>query len=420
MTTGFTLIALGAFVTVFAAKLGLMLRQTRHVWRHRDTVPELFRHAISVEAQRKSADYTCARLGLAISDSAVALAFVLSLLFGGGLDALHSLFVPLFEPGTPAHGLLLIAATLALGRVLHLPLSIYRIFRVDKRFGMSRMTSSLFVADLVRSAMLWLVVVAPALAVLLWFMGHAGELWWLALWLCWVAFGLFSAYLRPAIVAPLFNRFEPLEDETLKTRLEMLLKKCGFRAKGLYVMDGSRRSTHGNAYFAGMGRGRRIVLFDTLLARLAPAEIEAVLAHELGHFQLDHIRRRMLFGVFGSLVMVACFAWLAGLEGFLESLGVTNPDHAVKLLVLMLLAPTLSFPVTPFLNRWMMEKEYEADRFAVQLTGQSNLANALVKLYRNNASALTSDHWFSWFFDSHPSATHRIARLRAAAPTGSR
>jgi STE24 endopeptidase len=307
-----------------------------------------------------------------------------------------------------------------LSGLIDLPLEAYGTFGVEHRFGFNRMTWRLFAADTARSALLALVLGVPLATLVLWLMGAAGAAWWAWAWAAWMAFGLAMLVLFPTVIAPLFNRFEPLADEALKSRVEALLRRCGFTAKGLFVMDGSRRSSHGNAYFTGLGSAKRVVFFDTLLARLSPGEIEAVLAHELGHFRRRHLPKRLAVGALTSLAAFAVFGWLAGKPWFYTALGVTPqmdaPNDALALLLFLLVAPVFGFFATPLAARLSRRQEFEADAYACQQASGPDLAAALVKLHRDNASTLTPDPWYARFHYSHPPA---IERLRAIASTAS-
>ncbi|QTQ37973.1 M48 family peptidase [Aromatoleum petrolei] len=395
----------------------LMMRQIRHVRAHRESVPPPFAESISLESHRKAADYTAARMGLGTVDAAVGTAWVLALTLGGGLQVIHDLLTGFLEAGTLAHGVALLATLGIAGWAIELPFALYRTFGIEKRFGFNRMTARLFLADLAREALLAALIGLPVLAAVLWLMGAMGERWWLWVWLFWLAFNLLALFIWPTFIAPLFNKFTPLSDEALKSRVEALLERCGFRSRGLFVMDGSRRSAHGNAYFTGFGAAKRIVFFDTLLEKLRPEEVEAVLAHELGHFHHRHIWKRLAVISAASLGLLWLLGWLMGQPWFYAGLGVApaSAGTAVALALFALALPCFTFPAAPLMSYWSRVHEFEADAYAVRQTRASDLAQALVKLYRDNASTLTPDPLYSSFFDSHPPAALRVARLRSSS-----
>ncbi len=409
-----------AFATLFfaaillttLARLALMRRQIRHVRERRGTVPEPFAETISLESHRKAADYTASRMGLGMLDVVVGTLFVLALTLGGGLQAIHAGLGAWLEPGTIPHGVALLAALGVLGWAVDLPFALWRTFVIEKRFGFNRMTPRLFLADLAREGLLAAVIGLPVLAAVLWLMGAMGERWWLWVWLFWIGFNLLALFVWPTFIAPLFNKFTPLADEALKARVERLLERCGFRAKGLYVMDGSRRSAHGNAYFTGFGAAKRIVFFDTLLEKLNADEVEAVLAHELGHFHHRHVWKRLAVSAAMSLAMLWLLGWLMQQGWFFAGLGAPAGGTAVALALFALVLPVFAFPLAPVMSHWSRVHEFEADAYAAHHTRADDLVSALVKLYRDNAATLTPDPLYSRIFDSHPPAVLRVARLR--------
>jgi STE24 endopeptidase len=407
------------FVAALALSLGLQLwlgaRQRRYVLAHRDAVPAHFETRISLAAHRKAADYTVARGRLGVVEILLDTIVLLVLTLGGGLALLAALagtlpFAPLFRDVA----LVVIVALMA--GALALPLAWYRTFVLEQRFGFNRTTLGLWIADIVKSTLIGAALGIPLLTLVLWLMERAGAWWWLGAWLVWVAFQALVLFLYPTVIAPLFNTFKPLTDATVRERIERLLARCGFAAKGLFVMDGSKRSAHGNAYFTGFGAARRIVIFDTLIARLAPEEIEAVLAHELGHFKLRHVLKRTAWFALGSLALLALLGWLVGEPWFYVGLGVPvpAPRYGVALVLFMLALPVFTFLVTPLAASYSRRHEYEADQYAAGHASASALVEALVKLYEDNASTLTPDPIYSAFYDSHPPAAARIARLEAA------
>ncbi len=403
-----------ALAAMIATRWWLASRQLAAVRAHRDAVPGPFAAAIPLDDHRRAADYTVARLRLGrielLADAVVLLAVTL----GGGLALLDRLVGGLGLPA-PWHG---VAVLVALGLAMAaagLPFSWYATFRVEARFGFNRTTPRLFVADLVRATALALALGVPLLGLVLWLMQAAGALWWLYAWAAWVAFGLAVTYAYPRWIAPLFNTFRPLEGGELRDRVEHIVARCGFASQGVYVMDGSRRSSHGNAYFTGVGNQKRIVLFDTLLERLAPAEVEAVLAHELGHFRLRHVTRRLLLGFGTAFAGFALLGWLAREPGFYAALGVPTPSPHAALALFALVVPVFTFALAPLGSWWSRRHEYEADRYAAAQADGRALAAALVKLYRDNASTLTPDPLYSAWHDSHPPALARIAALNRVA-----
>ncbi len=414
MSNAVTWLFLGGLATATAAQLWLAKRQIRHVRAHRGVVPDVFAEAIPLEAHQKAADYTIAKSRLGMLEIAFGALALLALTFGGLIDRISASWARVFEPQGLAHGVALCASVAALLGALDVPFSIYRTFVLETRFGFNRMTPRLFFADLIKQAMLAAVFGLPLLLLVLWLVEAMGQLWWLYAWIVWMAFNLLLLLIFPTFIAPLFNRFTPLQDPDLASRIEALLRRCGFRASSLYVMDGSRRSSHGNAYFTGFGAAKRIVFFDTLLARLAPAEVEAVLAHEIGHYKLRHILKRatLLFAV--SLGMLWGIGQLIGASWFSEGLGVSSPSTAAALLLFLLVAPVFSFFLQPLSSLYSRRHEFEADAYAARHANAAELGSALTKLYKDNAATLTPDPLHSAFYDSHPPAAMRIARLRTA------
>jgi STE24 endopeptidase len=410
----FSTLFLAAVAVTLLTKLALMLRQIRHVEARRDAVPAPFAESISLDSHRKAADYTVARMRLGIVDMGVGVLLGLALTLGGGLQGIYDALAAAFDTGGLAHGVALLAAIGVLGWAVDFPFALYRTFVIEKRFGFNRMTPALYAADLAREALLATLIGLPVLAAVLWLMGAMGDRWWLWVWLFWLAFNLLALFIWPTFIAPLFNKFTPLADEALKGRVEGLLGRCGFRSRGLFVMDGSRRSAHGNAYFTGFGAAKRIVFFDTLLDKLKPEEVEAVLAHELGHFHHRHIWKRLVAIAAMSLGLLWLLGWLMTQAWFFAGLGVETAtgDTAVALALFALALPFFSFPVTPLMSHWSRLHEFQADAYAARQTRAEDLARALVKLYRDNASTLTPDPLYSRVFDSHPPAALRIARLR--------
>lgn len=405
-TTWVILILLGAV----SLRLWLSLRQENHVKAHRATVPAAFAERISLAAHQKAADYTIARTRLGRVGLALEVLVLLALTYGGGLNALHDFWSARFDG--LAYGIALIASVVVLTSLADIPLDLYRQFRLEARFGFNRMTPRLYLADMVKQTLLSALLGLPLLAAVLWLMAAMGSLWWFYVWLVWIAFNLLVLFAYPLWIAPLFNRFSPLADGELKERITALLERCQFGGRELFVMDGSRRSSHGNAYFTGFGKARRIVFFDTLLERLSPPQVEAVLAHELGHFHHKHIIKRIVLIFSLSLLLLALLGQLIDAPWFYQSLGVANGNTAMGLLLFSLVLPVISFPLTPFMSSLSRRHEFEADAYAARVTTARDLSDALVKLYEDNASTLTPDPVHSLFYDSHPPASQRIARLQ--------
>ena len=406
------LVALGVGLL---CRLGLARRQAAHVAAHRGAVPAAFAATISLDAHQKAADYTVARVRLGMVDVLLSAALLLALTLGGGLQALRDLCARFAEPGGIAHGVAFVSAVGVVSWLVELPLGLYRSFGLEARFGFNRLTPGLFVADTVKGVVLAAVIGLPLIAFVLWLMEAMGGLWWAYVWAFWLGFNLLVMLVYPTFIAPLFNKFQPLADGPLKARIEGLLSRCGFRLSGLFVMDGSKRSAHGNAYFTGFGASKRIVFFDTLLAKLEPAEVEAVLAHELGHYHHHHLWKRLAVIGAGSLAFFALLGHLAGQAWFFEGLGLAQPGTAATLVLFALVLPVFTFPLTPLMSMWSRRHEFEADAYAARQAPAAELVSALVKLYRDNASTLTPDPLYSSIYDSHPPAAIRIARLQAAA-----
>jgi STE24 endopeptidase len=408
-----TLIFVIAIALETALRFWLASRQIDAVRAHRDHVPELFRAQISLEDQQKAADYTVERVRFGRWATVFEAVFKLLLTLGGGIAAIDALWrhTDLAEPW---RGLLILASLFLVLQVLGLPFALWRTFRLEARFGFNRTTARLFAVDYAKSLLLAAILGGPLILAALALMQRAGNWWWVWAWALWLIWTLALTWAAPRFIAPIFNRFSPLTDEALKKRVEILLERCGFSARGgVYVMDGSLRSAHGNAYFTGIGRNKRIVFFDTLLARIDPAELEAVLAHELGHFRLHHVKQRLAASIGTSLLGLGLLAWAAGQADFYAALGVPFPSAETALILFALVIPVFGFFTTPFASWWSRRQEVEADEFAAKHTDAGNLAAALVKLFRDNASTLTPDRIYSAFYDSHPPALERIARLMA-------
>jgi STE24 endopeptidase len=414
----FSAIFVSLLLTNVVVKAWLAWRQLDHVASHRSEVPQVFREQIGIAAHHKAADYTrtLVRFGLigVVFDAALLLAFTV----GGGIQILHDLIAPLSDSPL-LQGALLIACVLMLQSILDTPLDLYRTFNIEARYGFNKMTIGLYFSDMLKQLLLGTLLGLPLLFVVLWLMQGMGGNWWLYVWLVWVAFNLFLLFIYPSFIAPLFNKFEPLKDEETKTRIEALLARCGFSASGLFVMDGSKRSTHGNAYFTGFGKTKRIVFFDTLLQRLTPGEMDAVLAHELGHFKHRHVLQRIVATFAVSLVFLWGLAQLMQTGWFYTGLGVHTPSTAIALLLFFMALPVFTFILQPLTSAWSRKHEYEADAYAAAQTDADELVRALVKLYQDNAKTLTPDPVYATFYESHPPAPMRIAHLQRLARTAS-
>lgn len=413
-----TLLFVGLVATSLLARFWLASRQIRHVARHRDAVPSAFAQNITLEAHQKAADYTITKARFGLLELAVGAAALLGWTLLGGLDALNRTLMSWLGGGM-AQQLALLAGFGLIGGLIDLPFTLYQTFVIEKRYGFNKMTFRLWLADLVKSTLMGVLIGLPIAALILWLMGSAGHFWWLWAWGVWMGFNLLLLLIYPTFIAPLFNKFQPLEDESLKSRVTALMQRCGFAAKGLFVMDGSKRSAHANAYFTGFGAAKRVVFYDTLLRQLEPGEVEAVLAHELGHFKHRHILKRIasLFAL--SLAGFVLLGWLSSQAWFYTGLGVipnlgpnlNAPNDALALLLFLLAVPVFTFFIAPLLAHLSRKHEFEADAYAVAQTSGPSLARALLKLYQDNASTLTPDPLYVKFYYSHPPASERLARM---------
>ncbi|MBK6356893.1 MAG: M48 family metallopeptidase [Betaproteobacteria bacterium] len=410
MTPDFTFIFLLFFGLTVAVRLWLKLRHIRFVAAHRNAVPADFAERIALPAHQKAADYTVDRSKTAIVGTLIEAVVLLTFTLGGGLAALHDFWS--LRLGGLSYGLAMIFSVMIISGLIDLPLSLYSQFVIEARHGFNRMTLGLFITDLLKQTLLGVAIGAPVIAAVLWLMGAMGQYWWLYVWLFWSGFNLLIMFVYPTWIAPLFNKFSPLEDGEMKSRIEALLTRCGFRSSGLFVMDGSKRSSHGNAYFTGFGNNKRIVFFDTLLSRLEPPEVEAVLAHELGHFRKKHVVKRMVVMFAGSLGFLWLLGQLIDAPWFYAGLGVPAQSTTLALILFFLVMPVFTFPLGPLMSQLSRRHEFEADAYAAQHAAASDLIRALVKLYQDNASTLTPDPLHSLFHDSHPPAAQRIAHLQ--------
>ena len=414
-----TLLFAAALVASLLVKFWLASRQMRHVAEHRTAVPTAFAGRITLAAHQKAADYTLAKGRFGLLTMSFGAAVLLGWTLLGGLDLLNQAVRDAVQPrwGDMAYQLALLAAFALISGLLDLPFELYSTFRIEAQFGFNRVTWKLYLADQLKGIAVGALIGLPLAALVLWIMGATGGTWWLWAWGTWTAFNLLIMVLYPTVIAPLFNTFEPLADAALVSRVQALMRRCGFAAKGLFVMDGSKRSAHGNAYFTGLGAAKRVVFFDTLLAKLSAGEVEAVLAHELGHFKHKHVTQRlvMMFGI--SLAALALLGWLAGQTGFYLGLGVrpniAAPNDALALLLFMSAVPVFGFFASPLMAQLSRKHEFQADAYASAQSSSADLASALLKLHQDNAATLTPDPLYVRFYYSHPPASERLAALRA-------
>ena len=408
----FTWIFLAALTLMTGIELWLSLRQSRYVHAHRNDVPEAFKDQVELAAHQKAAKYTVAKGQFSRIESIFAVVILLAWTLGGGLALLADAWNTLAWSEMTT-GIVFILSFFVIGSLIDLPLSWYKTFVLEDRFGFNNNTTALFLSDTAKQTVLMLLIGAPLIWGALTLMETTGEYWWLYLWAAWMVFALVMMWAYPAFIAPLFNKFTPLEDEQLKARVEGLLARCGFKSQGIYVMDGSRRSGHGNAYFTGLGNNKRIVFFDTLLNTLDEDQIEAVLAHELGHFRRKHVVKNMVVMSLLSLVGLGALGWASAETWFYTGLGLSTQGSAVALVLFMLVIPVFSFFLHPMMTALSRKYEYEADAYAASVSSSEHLIQALVALYQENASTLTPDPLVSAIYDSHPPATLRVANLQA-------
>ncbi|PPC83235.1 MAG: peptidase M48 [Methylotenera sp.] len=405
------------FITLLVAttlvRIWLGRRHIAHVQSHRNQVPQAFSENIALEAHQKAADYTAAKTKLVLIEASVQAVLLAVLTVGGGLQWIDDAWRNIIVEHEIARGALVIVSAMLVSSLIDLPFDYYKTFIVDERFGFNKMTPSMFFSDLIKQSIVGIILGAPILFAALWLMEGAGEYWWFYLWVIWSVFNLLMLAIYPTFIAPFFNKFTPLEDQSLKQRIESLLTKCGFKSQGLFVMDGSARSSHGNAYFTGFGASKRVVFFDTLLDRLNPDEIEAVLAHELGHFKHHHVIKRIAMMFFVSFLGLALLGWLMNQPWFYAGLGVSEMSNYMALVLFLLVSPVFMFVLRPMMASYSRKNEFEADSYAAKHANAKYLIEALVKLYRDNASTLTPDPLHSAFYDSHPPASIRISKLAA-------
>jgi len=410
----FTLFFLIFLFASVATRLWLSQRQFSHIRVHRDQVPEEFADKIKIDDHQKAADYSCTKLRIGRYSLAWETAWLLLWTLGGGLNMLdlwwsNQQLSPLIT------GIAVIASLLIITAILDLPFSLYHTFVVEQRFGFNQTDWKTWLLDLLKTTLLMVILGLPLIAVILWLMNQAGQYWWLYAWLVWTGFSLLMLWAWPAFIAPLFNKFSALEDVSLKSRIDSLLQRCGFQSEGVYVVDGSRRSAHGNAYFTGFGKNKRIVFYDTLLETLSEDEVEAVLAHELGHFKRHHIKKSLLISLLTTLLGFALLAWLMESDWFYTALGVQFASTHTALLLFVLTMPVFVYFISPLFSALSRKHEFEADEFAKSNSDYRALISALVNMYRDNASTLTPDPLHSMFYDSHPPASIRISHLKSVA-----
>ncbi|HPQ94327.1 MAG: M48 family metallopeptidase [Thiothrix sp.] len=410
----FTLVFLLFLMASTLVQVWLSLRQKQSVQQHRTAVPDAFRDRITLEQHQKAADYTLARGRFGRVELCIGLAVLLAWTLGGGLEWLDQGWRAMGWGPLWTGTAVILSMTLIAG-LIDLPSALYRTFVLETRFGFNQTSLQTFIADRAKGALLGLIIGVPLILFILWLMESAGRIWWLYAWVGLTTFSLLMTWAYPKFIAPLFNRFEPLQEGEVANRIDALLKRTGFNSKGVFVMDGSRRSAHGNAYFTGFGRNKRIVFFDTLLKHLTPAQIEAVLAHELGHFKRRHILKGMLLSMAMTFAGFAILAWLMQQGWFYTALGVSTPSTWMALILFMIASPVFTFFIAPLMARLSRRHEFEADEFAARQSSATELIAALVGLYRENASTLTPDPLYSAFYDSHPPAAIRIAHLQHCA-----
>jgi len=397
-------------IASYILQLWLAQRHTKHILNHRAEVPEAFADKISLEAHQKAADYTIARNKFGTLELTFSSALLAIWTLGGGLQFLDEQ-LRAFNLSPVYTGVAVIISLSLISGLLDIPFSLYKAFVIEEKFGFNRLTLKMFISDMFKQTAIMLIIGIPFLAFILWLMDDASPYWWLYVWGSWFGFSMLMMWLYPTFIAPIFNKFTPLEEPELKNKISNLLQRCGFTSKGVFIMDGSKRSSHGNAYFTGFGSNKRIVFFDTLLNSLQHDEIEAVLAHELGHFKRNHIKKRIASMAAMSLAGLALLAWLIDQSFIYEGLGVTTPSFYMALILFMLVTPVLSIFFNPVFSLLSRKHEFEADEFAAQNTDANNLITALVKLYEENSNTLTPDPLYSSFYDSHPPAPVRIAHL---------
>jgi STE24 endopeptidase len=411
---GFTLLFLFFLVASVTVRLWLSQRQVNHIKAHKNQVPEAFADKIKLDDHQKAAEYSCTKLRVGRVSLAWESTWLLIWTLGGGLSAIDAWWAN-YALSPLLNGIAVIASLLILASILDLPFSLYNTFVVEQKFGFNQTTWQTWVLDLFKAVLLMLILGLPLIAIILWLMNQAGQYWWLYAWLVWTSFSLLMIWAWPTFIAPLFNKFSALDDASLKARIDELLQRCGFHSQGVFVIDGSKRSAHGNAYFTGFGKNKRIVFYDTLLETLSEDEVEAVLAHELGHFKRHHIKKSLALSLLITLLGFALLAWLMRSPWFYTALGVENISTHTALLLFVLVMPVFTYFISPLFSALSRKHEFEADEFAKSNSDYRALISALVNMYRDNASTLTPDPVHSMFYDSHPPASIRINRLKSVA-----
>lgn len=411
MSYAFTTTFIALLITTTLVRFWLSGRHIRHVQAHRNAVPSAFSSTIELSAHQKAADYSTAKSKLIILEAIASAVLLAAMTVGGGLQWIDDAWRQTIPQYHMVRGALVICSAMLFMSLVDLPLDFYKTFVIDERFGFNKMTKAMFFTDLIKQSLVGLMLGAPMLFAALWLMQEAGSYWWFYLWVVWSIFNLLMLAIYPTFIAPMFNKFTPLQDMSLKQRIESLLTKCGFKSQGLFVMDGSARSSHGNAYFTGFGVSKRVVFFDTLLERLNADEIEAVLAHELGHFKHRHVIKRIIMLFALSFFGLALLGWLMNQDWFYLGLGITTPSNYMALMLFLLVSPVFMFVLRPLMASYSRKNEFEADDYAAKHASAKSLVDALVKLYRDNASTLTPDPLHSAFYDSHPPASIRISKL---------
>jgi STE24 endopeptidase len=406
----FTSIFLGALALSLLVQLWLIFRQSSHVSAHRAAVPNAFKDTVTLDDHQKAADYTIEKNRIGLIDLAISSVFLLAMTLGGGIDAIANVWGS-WDLAAITTGIGIILSVFFIGYLIDIPLSWYQTFNLEQRFGFNRTTVRQYLIDQLMQLGLGLVIGVPLLALILWVIESVGSLWWILAWAILVGFSLLMSWAYPTLIAPLFNKFDPLKNATLQQRIDDLLERCGFNSNGIFVMDGSRRSGHGNAYFTGMGKSKRIVFFDTLLDSLNGDEIEAVLAHELGHFKHKHVTKMLISSSLMSFAGFAILGWISNQSWFYQGLGVNHESYAIALLLFMMVSPAFTFFLQPISAFFQRKFEFQADDYAASVTRASALIDALVKLYKENANTLTPDPLYSAFHYSHPPAAIRIANL---------
>jgi STE24 endopeptidase len=410
------------FVAVLVAsqllKFWLATRQIRHVALHRGAVPTAFASRITLEAHQKAADYTVVQTRFGMLELVWGAVLALAWTLLGGLSWLNHWLLEWLQPGL-AQQVALLVAFAVIGSLVDLPFGLYKTFVIEQRFGFNKVTPKLWLQDMLKSLLLGIVLGLPLVTLIVWMMGATGSFWWLWTWGVWMGFSLLMLLLYPTVIAPWFNQFKPLDNAELKARVTQLMARCGFTSKGFFVMDGSKRSAHANAYFTGFGASKRVVFYDTLLAQLSADEVDAVLAHELGHFKHRHIVKRMVSTFALSLVGFALLGWLSSQSWFYVGLGVIpnlrGANDALALILFMMVLPFFSAFVAPLFAYFSRKHEFEADAYAVAQTSGTDLSSALLKLYKDNASTLTPDPVYVKFYYSHPPASERLGRMQTQA-----